>query len=49
MIAEVTGGASGAGQKRYGIQEARDRNERDSKRVRIEEDDEDGDAHGRRR
>lgn len=36
MIADVTGG--GAGQKRYGIQEA-DRNDRGSKRARIDEED----------
>lgn len=39
MIAEVTGGASGAGQKRYGIQEAEDFSARGSKRARVSEDD----------
>jgi hypothetical protein len=37
MIAEVTGGASGTAQKRYGIQEAQAGNER--KRARVEDDD----------
>ena len=38
MIADVTGGGgSGAGQKRYGIQEV-DRSERGSKRARVDDD-----------
>ena len=40
MIAEVTGGASGAGQKRYGIQEAQGGDERGYKRAKVEDDDE---------
>lgn len=47
MIAEVTGGAAGGGQKRYGIQEAGGSNERGSKRARV--DDESDDERDRRR
>lgn len=41
MIADVTGGSSSAGQKRYGIQhfEAEEAGGRGSKRARVEEDD----------
>jgi SNW domain-containing protein 1 len=38
MIADVTGGGGGAGQKRYGIQEAEGEN-RGSKRARVDEED----------
>lgn len=38
MIADVTGGAGGAGQKRYGIQEA-EPDTRGSKRARVDEED----------
>jgi SNW domain-containing protein 1 len=38
MIADVTGGGSSSGQKRYGIQEAGS-DERGSKRARVEEED----------
>lgn len=38
MIADVTGGG-GAGQKRYGIQEAEPQQGRGSKRARVDEDD----------
>ncbi|WEW56158.1 mRNA splicing protein [Emydomyces testavorans] len=48
MIAEVTGTASGAGQKRYGIQEAEDSGPRGSKRARISDDDSD-DERSRRK
>lgn len=38
MIADVTGeGSSGAGQKRYGIQEAEGQTGRGSKRARVDE------------
>ncbi|KAF3479546.1 uncharacterized protein GIQ15_06522 [Arthroderma uncinatum] len=39
MIAEVTGGSSGSGQKRYGIQEAEEPGQRGSKRARVDDDD----------
>ncbi|KAL4804917.1 Pre-mRNA-processing protein 45 [Aspergillus unguis] len=39
MIADVTGGGGGAGQKRYGIQEAEPEGGRGSKRARVDEDD----------
>ncbi|KMQ47389.1 hypothetical protein HL42_1847 [Trichophyton rubrum] len=46
MIAEVTGGQSSGGQKRYGIQEA-ESSQRGSKRARV--DDDEDDDHYRRR
>lgn len=46
MIAEVTGGQSSVGQKRYGIQES-ESSQRESKRARV--DDEDDEDRDRRR
>jgi SNW domain-containing protein 1 len=37
MIADVTGGGGGAGQKRYGIQEVDREGGRGSKRARVDE------------
>nr|KMM67542.1 pre-mRNA-processing protein 45 [Coccidioides posadasii RMSCC 3488] len=47
MIAEVTGGGSGAGQKRYGIQEAEDSSARGPKRARVSDDDSDDERRKR--
>lgn len=47
MIAEVTGAASGSGQKRYGIQEAEESNPRGSKRARVSDDDSDDERRRR--
>ena len=48
MIAEVTGGSSSTGQKRYGIQEAESASDRRAKRARVSDDESDEERNRRR-